>query len=92
MVNHRHISAVESRWRVQLAYLGEIKQHLNHFHYCIDHRLKVLLSPNIFVSSGTLSLLTMTKCCEVVTTQFIIIIIAIIIIIIGQGIISRHFF
>ena len=62
MVNHRNISAGESRLRVQLAYisLDEIKRHLNHFHYYFDHRLKLLLSPNIFVGSLTFSLLTKT--------------------------------
>ena len=56
MVNHRNISAGESRWRVQLASisLGEIKQHLNHCHYYVDHRLKLgvsqfIASPSIFV-------------------------------------------
>ena len=62
MVNHRHISAGESRLRVQRASLslGEIKQHLNHSHYYVDHRLKLLLSPNIFLGSWTFSLLTLT--------------------------------
>ncbi len=42
MVNHRNISAGESRWRVQLAFLSiEMTQHLNHFHYYIDHVLKL---------------------------------------------------
>ena len=46
MVNHRNLSAGESRWRVQLASLslGEIKQHLNHFHYYVDHKLKLGLT------------------------------------------------
>ena len=45
MVNHRNISA-ESRRRVHLASLslGEIKQHLNHFHYYVDRRLKLGLT------------------------------------------------
>ena len=74
MVNHRNISAGESRLRVQLASisLGEIKQHLNHFHYYVDHRLKLLLSPNIFFLGFLNILITHTdcfpKCCEVVTT------------------------
>ena len=49
MVNHRNISAGESRWRVQLASLslGDIKQHLSHFHHYVDHRLKLGLAQNI---------------------------------------------
>ena len=43
MVNHRNISAGVSRWRVQLAFLslGEMTQHLNHFHYYVDRVLKL---------------------------------------------------
>ena len=45
MVNqlYRNTSAGKAMWRVQLAdlSLGEIKQHLNSFHYYVDHRLKL---------------------------------------------------
>ena len=78
MVNHRNISARESRWRVQLASLslGEMKQHLNHFHYYVDHRLKLGLSRSIALAKhlrGFLNILIthndcFPKCCEVVTT------------------------
>ena len=56
MVNHRNISAGESRWRVQLASLrhGEMTQHLNH----LGEFLNILITHiNCF-----------PKCCEVVTT------------------------
>ena len=52
VVNHSNIiSAGESMWRVQLAFLslGEMTQHLNHFHYYVDHVLKLafIISQNI---------------------------------------------
>ena len=51
VVDHRNISAGESNWRVQLAFLslGEMTQHLNHFHYYVDHVLKLgfIISQNI---------------------------------------------
>ena len=78
MVNHRNISAGESRWRVQLAYLslGEIKQNLNHSHYYVDHRLKLGLTQIIALAKhlrGFLNILItrndcFPKCCKVVIT------------------------
>ena len=78
MVNHRNILAGESMWRVQLASLslGEMKQHLNHFHYYVDHRLKLGLSRSIALAKhlrGFLNILIthndcFPKCCEVVKT------------------------
>ena len=78
MVNHRNISAGESRWRVQLASLslGEIKHHLNHYHYYVDHRLKLGLTQIIALAKhlrGFLNILIthndcFPKFCEVVTT------------------------
>ena len=78
MVNHIHISAGESRWRVHLASLslGEMTQHLNHFHYYVDHRLKLGLSQIIALAKhlrGFLNILIthndcFPKCCEVVIT------------------------
>ena len=56
MVNHRNISAGESRWRVQLASLrhGEMTQHLNH----LGEFLNIVITHNN----------CFPKCCEVVTT------------------------
>ncbi len=80
MVNHRNISAGESKWRVQLAFvgLGEMTQHLNHFHYYVDHVLKLgfIISQTIALAKqlgGFLNILIIhnncfPKCCEVVTT------------------------
>ena len=80
MVNHRHISAGASRWRVELAFLslGEMTQHLNHFHYYVDHVLKLgfRISQSIALAKhlgGFLNILIthnncFSKCCEVVTT------------------------
>ena len=80
MVNHGHISAGESWWRVQLAFfsLGEMTQHLNHFHYYVDHVLKLgfIISQTIALAKhlgGFLNILiTHNNCfpkwCEVVTT------------------------
>ena len=80
MVNHRNISAGESRWRVQLAFLSlaEMTQHLNHFHYYVDHVLKLgfIISQTIALAKhlgGFLNILIthnncLTKCYEVVTT------------------------
>ena len=78
MVNHRNISAGESRWRVQLASLslGEMKQCLNHFHYDVDHRLKLGLSQIIALAKhlrGFLNILNthdcFPKCCSSRTAQ-----------------------
>ena len=59
MVNHRNISAGVSRWRVQLAFLslGEMTQHLNHFHYYVDHGLKLGLSQSIALAKHLRGLL-----------------------------------
>ena len=79
MVNHRHISAGESWWGVQLAFfsLGEMTQHLNHFHYYVDHVLKLgfIISQTIALAKhlGVFLniLITHNNCfpkwCEVVT-------------------------
>ena len=80
MVNRRNISAGESRWRVQLSFLTlvEMTQHLNHFHYYVDHVLKLgfIISQTIALAKhlgGFLNILNthnncFPKCCEVVTT------------------------
>ena len=80
MVNHRNISAGEYRWRVQLASLrhGEMTQHVNHFHYYVDHVLKLgfIISQTIALAKhlGLFLNILIThsscfpKCCEVVTT------------------------
>ena len=79
MVNHINISAGESIWRVQLASLslGEIKQHLIHFHCHDDHRLTLGLTPSIALAKhirGFLNILLIThndcfpKFCEAVIT------------------------
>ena len=77
-MNHINISAGESRRRVQLAPLSirEIKQHLNHFHYYVNHRLKLGVSQIIALAKhirGFLNILIthndcFPKCCEVVTS------------------------
>ena len=64
--------------RFQLAFLslGEIKQHLNHFHYYVDHRLTLGLSQGIGLAKyirGFLNIIIthnecFPKCCEVVAT------------------------
>ena len=80
MVNHRNMSAGGSRWRVQLAFLslGEMTQHLNHFHYYVDHVLKLgfIISQTIALAKhlgGFLNILIthnncFPKCFEVVNT------------------------
>ena len=80
MVNHINISTEESRWIVQLAFLslGEMTQHLNHFHYYVDHVLKLgfIISQTIALAKhlgGFLNILIthnnyFPNCCEVVST------------------------
>ena len=78
MVNQRNISTRELRWSVLLAFLslGEMKQHLNHFRYYVDHRLKLGLSQYIALAKHLRRFLNIlithnycfTNCCEVVTT------------------------
>ena len=79
-MNHRHIPAGESSWRVQLAFLslGDMTQHLNHFHYYVEQVLKLgfIISQTIALAKhlgGLLNILIthnncFPKCCEVVTT------------------------
>ena len=82
-MNHRNISAGESRLSVQVASLryGEMTQHLSHFHYYVEHVLKLgfIISQIIAIGKhlgGFLNILIthnncFPKCCEVVTNNLV---------------------